>query len=202
MNELVFSCACGSVTGTLIDAGPTKGDHVVCHCNDCQNFARHLGAEGRILGNYGGTDLYQSRCAKMRLSKGAEKLACFHLTDKPTLRWFASCCRTPMFNSYANGRLPYITTLMANCDQSQVEAAIGPVIGHLFLPESASAMPGVPRMSMIKLMQRFFGRMVRDLLAGDRRRSALFDPVTLLPISPPHRLTEAERAVLARVRTC
>jgi hypothetical protein len=192
-SDLSFSCACGSVAGTLIDAGPTKGDHIVCHCNDCQNFTRYLGAADRILQSHGGTELYQSRCAKMQLSKGADRLACLHLTDKPTLRWFASCCRTPMFNTYANGRVPYVTTLIANCDPNRVEGVLGPIVGHLFLPASLGALPGFPRMSMSKLMRRFFGRMVRDLLSGDRRRSVLFDPATLEPISQPHRLTEAER---------
>ena len=194
--ELEFACACGQVAGVLIDVGPSRGDHVVCHCGDCQNFARYLGATNRILGPYGGTDLYQGRCAKMRLIKGAGQLSCLHLTDKPTLRWFASCCRTPMFNTYANGRIPYVTALLANCVQSDVKPKIGPVVGHLFLPDD-NALPGAPRMSMAKLMRRFFKRMVRDMLSGDRRRAALFDPETLEPISKPYRLTKADQSTLA-----
>lgn len=197
LTELAFSCACGKVAGTLIDVGPGNGDRIVCHCSDCQNFTRHFGAADRILGPYGGTDLYQGRCAKMRLVKGAEHLSCLHLTDKPTLRWYASCCQTPMFNTYANGRVPYVTALLANCDQAQVEPMIGPVRGHLFLPKDDDILPDAPRMSMGKLMRRFFKRMVRDLISGDRRRSALFDPITLEPISPPYRLTKAEQSALA-----
>lgn len=194
--DLAFSCRCGTVAGMLIDVGPANGDHVVCHCGDCQNFAHHLGAADHILGRYGGTDLYQGRCAKMRLVKGADQLSCLHLTDKPTLRWFASCCRTPMFNTYANGRIPYVTALLANFDQDQVKAMIGPVAGHLFLPDEDGILPDAPRMAMSKLMRRFFKRMVRDMLSGDRRRSALFDAITLEPISQPHRLTQAERSAL------
>jgi hypothetical protein len=192
-SSLQFSCHCGQVTGTLFDTGPNTGDHIVCHCGDCQNFARHLGAEERILQDFGGTELYQSRCAKMKLVTGAAKLACLHLTDQSTLRWYAACCRTPMFNTYANGRIPYLTTLVANCDPSLVKGILGPVVGHLFLPDTAG---DLPHMSMNKLMRRFFVRMVRDVFSGDRRRSALFDTKTLLPKSPPHRLTEAERRAL------
>ena len=194
--DLSFSCSCGELTGKLIDPGPNKGDHIVCHCTDCQNFAHYLGASDRILQKHGGTDLYQGRCAKMRLIKGAEKLVCLHLTDKPTLRWYASCCRTPMFNTYSSGRMPYLTTLLANCAPKEAETALGPVIGHLSLPNTIDDMQGVPRMSLGKLMRRFFGRMIKDIVSGDRKRSALFDPITLEPISAPYRLTEAERRSL------
>jgi hypothetical protein len=194
--ELCFSCSCGQLAGMLIAPGPANGDHLACHCTDCQNFARYLGADARVLQAHGGTQLYQGRCAKMRLTKGADKLACLHLTDKPTLRWYASCCRTPMFNSFANGRIPYLTTLVANCDPRQAETALGPVIGHLMLPDTINDPQAMPRMSFAKLMCRFFGRIIKDLVSGDRKRSPLFDPKTFKPISTPYRLTEAERRSL------
>jgi hypothetical protein len=195
--ELSFSCSCGELTGELIEPGPANGDHIVCHCIDCQNFARYLGASDRVLQKHGGTDLYQGRCAKMRLTKGTAKLACMHLTDKPTLRWYASCCRTPMFNTFSTGSMPYLTTFVANCDPKQAETVLGPVIGHLSLPNKVDGMQGAPRMSFGKLMRRFFGRMIKDVVSGDRKRSALFNPITLKPVCAPHHLTEAERRSLA-----
>lgn len=194
MANLSIACACREVAAVLADVGPTQGDHVVCHCTDCQNFARYLGAADRILQQHGGTALYQCRCARLRLTKGTDKLACLHLTDKPTLRWYASCCRTPLFNTYANGRIPYITTLVANCRPEEVTAAIGPVVGHLQLKQAHS---DAPPMAMRTLMRRFLGRMLRDVISGDRRRNALFDPVTLAPISRPYRLSGADRRALA-----
>jgi hypothetical protein len=97
--DLSFSCRCGSVAGILIKPGPSVGDHVVCHCTDCQAFAKRLNAEDRILDLHAGTALYQGRCATMRLLGGRDLLACLHLTQKPTLRWYARCCDTPMFNT-------------------------------------------------------------------------------------------------------
>ncbi len=195
--DLDFACTCGEITGTLIAPTPKNGARVVCHCTDCQNFARHLGMADRVLDAQGGTDLYSARCAAMQLTKGAEKLACLHLTDKPTLRWYATCCRTPMFNSYANGRMPYLTTFVANCDAAQAQATLGPVTGHLSLPKSAGELTDAPRMSFAKLMRGAFVRMVRDILSGDRRRSALFDAQTLEPICPPHRWSATEQAAVA-----
>lgn len=185
--DVHFSCQCGTVTGALAYAGPRSGDHVVCHCADCQKFACVLGAEARFLGEFGGTELYQSRCAAISISTGKDKLACIHLTEKPTLRWYASCCNTPMFNTYANGRVPYITTLLANCIPEEVARHIGPAVGHLFLPPEAQSRVDLVAMSFSQLMLRFSLRMIKDLVAGERKKSALFDSLTLEPIAKPRR---------------
>lgn len=182
---LSFACTCGSVTGMLSNAGPAFGDHVVCHCTDCQAFARRLGATDRILDRNAGTALYQGRCATMRLITGRDRLRCMHLTDKPTLRWYAQCCGTPMFNTYKNGRIPYITTFVANCDPVRRERVLGPPIGHLFTNEATGDVDHLVHLSMGKLMRRFLRRMIADIVTGDRRRSVLFDPVTLDPVSSP-----------------
>lgn len=183
--DLSFSCACGSVTGKLIKAGPSAGDHVVCHCTDCQAFPTRLGAADRILDEHAGTALYQGRCAAMRLSTGRDQLACLHLTDKPTLRWYARCCATPLFNTYRNGRIPYITTLVANCDPKERELVLGQPIGHLFTDEAKGDASQLNRLTMAKLMRRFFWRMIADMICRDRSRSELFDPITLDPIVVP-----------------
>ena len=109
---------------------------MVCHCADCQRFARRFDAAERMLDSHGGTALYQSRCARVRIESGRERLACIHLSEKPTLRWYALCCGTPMFNTWANGRVPYITTLLGNCDLEAVRRALGSPIGHLFVADA------------------------------------------------------------------
>jgi hypothetical protein len=108
-----------------------------------------------------------------------------HLTAKPTLRWYADCCATPMFNTYKTGRIPYVTTLVANCDPDRRESLLGPPIGHLFTEEATGDVSRLKRLSMFKLMRRFSRRMLTDLISGDRRRNPLFDPATLEPIAPP-----------------
>ena len=192
-----FACACGAVAGEIERATPAEGDHVVCHCSDCRDLVRLLGKEARILDAHGGTALYQSRCARMRFDRGRDKLAGLHMTDAPTLRWFTTCCDTPLFNTYRNGRIPYLTTLLANCDPHG-RKRLGEPLGHLFLGEAAGDTSGLVPLSMNRLMRRFFRRMIKDMLSGDRRRSALFDPQTLDPIATPRHLTNAERTALGR----
>lgn len=187
-NTLRFRCECGTVTGTVERATPDQGDHVVCHCVNCQAFARRFDAAERVLDAQDGTALYQSRCARVRIDSGRDRLACLHLTEKPTLRWYAACCDTPMFNTYANGKIPYVTTLLGNCEESGV-AALGPPLGHLFLDDTQAETAGLKPLSMGRLMRRFLGRMIKDIFSGDRRRSAFFDGKTLKPIATPQRLS-------------
>ncbi len=190
-----FSCACGTVTGSIADVGPKQGDYVYCHCTDCQAVPKLLGAEERILERAGGTALYQTRCARLRFASGKDKLAGVHMTVKPTLRWYASCCDTPMFNTYANGKLPYTTILLANCDEVG-RAALGEPRGHLHLADAPGETADLKPMSMAALLRSFFKRLVRDIFSGDRRRNPLFDPKTLEPIAIPRRLIPREREAL------
>lgn len=190
---LQFECTCGSVSGVVERATPAEGDHVVCHCTDCQALPKYLGKADRILDEHGGTALYQSRCARLRFHSGKQLLAGLHLTDGKTLRWYSSCCDTPLFNTYENGRIPYITTLLANCDDAG-RARLGKPLGHLFLADGKGDVSALPPLSMGRLMRRFFVRMLKDMISGDRRRNPLFDPHSFAPIATPRRLSAAERA--------
>ena len=195
MTDMTFSCACGTVVGTIADVGPKQGDYVYCHCTDCQAVPKLLGAEERVLERAGGTALYQTRCARLSFASGKDKLAGVHVTDQPTLRWYASCCDTPLFNTYANGKLPYTTILLANCDKVG-RAALGEPRGHLHLADAPDETKDLKPMSMAALLRSFFKRLVKDIVSGDRRRNPLFDPKTLEPIAPPRRLTAREREAL------
>ncbi len=181
-----LQCKCGTVRGVVEHATPEEGDFVVCHCSDCQALPAFLGAADRILEQHGGTALYQSRCAQLEIREGKENLAGLHLTEKSTLRWYAACCDTPMFNTYSNGRIPYVTTLLANCEPAGGDRLCKP-IGHLFLGDAMGDTSGLEPFSMAKLMRRFFKRMVKDYFFGDLRRNPLFDSATLEPIAPPPR---------------
>ena len=188
--ELPFSCRCGAVRGVIRKATARQGDFVVCHCTDCQAFANRFDAGDRVFGEDAGTLLYQSRCARVRIDRGREELRCLHLTKEPTLRWYACCCDTPLFNSFKNGKVPYITTLVGNCETETRKRLLGEPIGHLFVDDDPTCTGPVRRMSEKALMRRFFVRMVKDFVSGERRWSALFDPETLEPIAAPTRPTK------------
>ncbi|WP_284125284.1 DUF6151 family protein [Parerythrobacter aestuarii] len=195
--DLHFACKCGAVAGKVEHADCKQGDHVVCHCTDCRDLVRHFGQESRFLDDHDGTALYQSRCARLQIDRGLDELAGLHMTDAPTLRWYARCCGTPMFNTYKNGRLPYVTTLLGNCDVES-RLRLGDPLGHLFLKDAKGDTSGLPELTMSRLLRRFFTRMIKDIASGDRRRNPLFDAKTLEPVIKPRHLTFEEQQALGR----
>ena len=134
-----------------------------------------------------GTDLYQGRAARVEVASGKDRLACLHLTDKPTLRWYAECCDTPLFNTYGTARIPYVTVLLANCESGWRDRMGGP-LGHLFLQDATRPTGDAKAVAMPRLLARVVPRLLRDWLSGDRRRLAMFDPDTLRPIATPQRI--------------
>lgn len=79
----------------------------VCYCKDCQAYARFLGAPG-ITDSFGGTEVVASLPRLVHLTGGLEALTCLSLSPRGLLRWYASCCNTPIGNTPRNPRLPYV----------------------------------------------------------------------------------------------
>lgn len=97
MDTIPLRCTCGKLQGQLATQ-PTSG-RARCYCKDCQAYARFLGRQSEILDAHGGTDLIATLPAAVRFTAGLEQLACVTLTDKGPLRWYATCCRTPIGNT-------------------------------------------------------------------------------------------------------
>lgn len=57
MTDMTFSCACGTVAGSIAGVGPKQYNYVYCRCTDYQAVPRLLGAEERVLERSGGTGL-------------------------------------------------------------------------------------------------------------------------------------------------
>ncbi len=130
-SPLPLKCSCGTIRGTVEPVSPSVGRRVVCMCVDCQTFARWLGNEDDILDDVGGTDLYQTTPARVRITAGRDKIRCARLSPKGTLRFFASCCRTPIANCGSSPGLPFASIFGAFCDHDAAgisrEDALGPV---------------------------------------------------------------------------
>src|SRR5690349_22143392 len=94
-----LQCECGKIKGVLND--PRSANHVVCYCNDCQAFAHVLGKAEQVLDQHGGSEIFQVLPKNLTFTQGIESLASLRLTDKGLIRWYASCCRTPIGNTLA-----------------------------------------------------------------------------------------------------
>jgi hypothetical protein len=194
--HLPIRCRCGAVRGSLAAAKPSAGNHVICYCDDCQAFAHALGRSGDVLDACGGSEIVQVSPARIRFDAGADKLSCLRLTAKGPLRWYTSCCNTPIGNTLASGAVPFIGMLCVclQAPRETIDAALGPIRARVFRDfatcEPNSLAPGVP---MWRLMLRFVRLLASARLRGEQRRSPFFDARTGNSVAEPRALSASER---------
>lgn len=170
---MAMRCGCGKVRGE-VDLGRayTRG---TCYCRDCQAFARWLGRPG-LMDDCGGTDVVPMSPAGVRVTSGAEHVACMSLSAKGPLRWYADCCRTPLGNTPRSARIAYhgLPTACLDAPPEALDQALGPR-DHIVL-NAGSATCAVRRTPVAF----FFGglNIARHLVAarvGARPPSPFFD---------------------------
>ncbi|TDP78157.1 hypothetical protein EV672_1301 [Aquabacterium commune] len=120
-------CQCGAVRGQ-VDLAQAYG-RAVCYCKHCQAFARLLNQERAVLNRRGGTEIIATLPASIRFTAGLDQVACMSLTDKGPLRWYASCCQTPIGNTPKDARVAYVGVIRACLGSSpaSIDQALGPV---------------------------------------------------------------------------
>lgn len=190
-----IQCRCGQLRGQLQPTRPAN--RCVCHCSDCQAFARHLGARD-IMDDQGGTDIVQVPASHVTFTQGRQQLACIRLTDKGMVRWYASCCLTPIGNTLADPKADFVGLIHARADTASLDATFGPVSMRVGVdkalgadkPKAAGVFGGV-----LKVL----GFIVGGRLRKTWRASPFFDPQTGLPIARPHVLSGEELAAAKRV---
>lgn len=169
-----IQCRCGRLRGEFL--GGAKLTRITCYCRDCQAYARALGEPGKILDANGGTDVVASLQQYVRLTGEAGQLACLSLTDGGLLRWYASCCKTPIANTTRDPRLSYLG-LMLNClgrDVRSLNAVFGPPTLAINVKSASGSVPS-SGWRTTAAMARIFGRVIRARLDGSWRRSPFFD---------------------------
>lgn len=118
-----IQCRCGTVQGEIDGRGAYA--RVTCYCRYCQAFAQWLGTPG-LLDAQGGTDILAAKPSRMRITQGADQVACISLS-KRVVRWYASCCRTPLASTAPTPDLQYVGVPMACvANAADVQKLVGP----------------------------------------------------------------------------
>ncbi len=188
-------CECGKFKAFLRD--PAAGNRVVCYCRDCQAFAHALGKATTILDASGGSDIVQVLPKHITVVDGLDALACLRLTPKGLLRWYTSCCRTPLGNTLASPKLSFIG-LLHSClhqDDSSLDEVFGPVRARVHTA-GAHVDPKPRETGRGQVAGWFLRTVLKARFNGDYRRTPLFHE-TGDPIIVPRILSDAE---LTRVR--
>lgn len=187
MADAAFSCTCGKVCGHVAPVGPKTGIHLICHCGDCRAAARYLGQPDTAQN---GVDLFQTSPESIRLETGVEHLAILRLSPKGPLRWYAACCKTPMFNTLSRPGLAFVTVLLSNTDDP---AVFGPVVAESFVPQAG----GSPKhKNGGRMVMGIMSRLIAARLSGKWKKTPFFDVATGEPIAPVHLIDKKERAAL------
>lgn len=179
--DLDITCSCGEVRGTVSNVNPRSVNRLICHCDDCQAFARYSGRPQEELDANGGTEICQTSAGAVSFQTGEDKLAALKLSPKGILRWHTTCCRSTMCNTLAGRAMPFVgimrNRLSPKADGVAFEDIVGPLRGRVHLkfatgvvqsiePEEVSLFRQVPRMAKI---------MLKGWLRGDHKRSPFFD---------------------------
>ena len=196
---MLLRCECGKLRGSAGGLAPTKGARIVCYCGDCQAFARFLGRPG-ITDAWGGTDIFQTAPANVRLEQDDDALQCVRLTDKGMFRWYCGYCKTPVGNTLGP-RVPFVGLIHSIMDHGSSNVArdvlLGKPIGHV---QIRSAAHGGPPHALDASLLRVAARSGRLLLTWWIRRagfpSPFFDEHTRAPRATPRVLSEQERRAL------
>jgi hypothetical protein len=194
--DIALRCRCGAVRGVARDVTPRTVNHCFCYCDDCQAFAHFL-VRTDVLDAWGGTEIVQMSQGNVTFAAGVDRIAAIRLTDKGLVRWFASCCRTPLGNTMATSAVPLIGVIRAAIDAPQ--PALGPIRGRGFAKSAQGGAAAVPKDgSVLVMVARMLVKLTAWRLRGDHKRSQLFDAATQRPLATPRALTPAERETLRR----
>lgn len=129
-STLSLRCKCGAFRGAAHGLSPATGLRGVCHCGDCQAYARFLGRPD-VLDAEGGTDIFPMRPSELEITLGHENLMCVRLSGKGMYRWYTDCCNTPIANSMAWPKIPFagVVHSIMDCAASGTkrDEALGPI---------------------------------------------------------------------------
>jgi hypothetical protein len=190
-----LQCRCGAVKGTV--ESKYTGNRGICYCLDCQAFAHFLGREKEVLDERGGTEVVQTLPRAVTFLQGAEKLACMRLTSKGLLRWYTSCCGTPIGNTLATPKVSFIglVHLCLRNPQAPLDKAFGPLRNWVNV-NSARGTPKPKAGGTLPAMVRLIGMMLKARFNGDYRSTPFFRMDAGSPVVVPRILSDDEHAKL------
>ena len=189
-----LQCRCGALKGYV--SAPGTATRVVCYCKDCQAFAHFLeGPDNPVLNELGGTEIVATLPGHVHFTEGLEALACMSLSDRGLLRWYASCCKTPIGNTPRDVRISYVG-LIHSC-LAKVAPSLQDSFGPLRMVVQTKSAKGkvqpTPIRSLLALLA-ILKSVAAARISGKYRNNPFFLDNPAMPIRQPRVLTKAERA--------
>ena len=172
--DIAIRCRCGQFEAEVTDISADGTNRVICYCESCRKFATTLDRQD-VLEEGGGTDLVMVGAGQLRIVKGSEFLVPMRLTEKGPLRWYASCCDTPIGNTAGTPAVPFISLVRRGVDLP--EEPVGPVRAQLHRKSALAHVAPVGEGRGLAAVLLRFGRIVLAARGrGDHRRNPFFGP--------------------------
>lgn len=188
-----LQCQCGTLKGYV--SPPDMASRAVCYCKDCQAFAHFLErADDGILNELGGTEIVATLPRHVHFTQGLEALACMSLSEKGLLRWYTSCCNTPIGNTPRDFKIPYVG-LIHSCLAKRapsLQDSFGPVRMVLQTKSAKGQVKSTPTSNFVTLL-RIMKSVIATRISGGYKRNPFFVEDSGTPIKQPRVLTKAER---------
>lgn len=184
-------CRCGCLQGSV--ANVNRANRVICYCRDCQAFAHFLGRSSEILDHQGGTDIIQTLPKNVSFTQGTEVLACMRLTETGLLRWYTSCCKTPIGNTLPSYKMSFVG-LVHNCLESS-EVTLDNSFGRVCSQVHTQYAKGEPKPKPAGLMAtiaRNMARIWRARIDGSYKQTPFFSADSEMPTVSPKVLSDQE----------
>lgn len=185
-------CRCGTLRGYVSRSGKTS--RAVCYCKDCQAYAQVLGRSD-ILDERGGTDVVATLPRYVTLTQGMEALACLSLTPNGLLRWYTSCCDTPVANTPRNFKVSYVGLVHTCLEDPSV--TLDSSFGSARMRVNTQSARGKTNSTPIRTLAcvlRLLTSLIGARVDGSYKVTPFFIPDRGMPIMPPRVLTADERA--------
>lgn len=195
--DVTLRCRCGEFEALL--ASPAAARRAVCYCRDCRAYLHFLERGDELLDGNGGSDVLAVQPHNVKITRGADRLACMSLSEKGLYRWYASCCRTPFANTPRNPRMSYagVSTACVAMPPAQVDAIFGPAVTHI-RTQTATGPVARTRGRAFKAGLDIMRELLRSRISGKWRENPFFKPGTDAPVAAPRALSAKVRAMLTR----
>ena len=193
-----IQCQCGAFRARLRSFPANTPGRLVCYCDDCQSYLRHL-QRADLLDPNGGTEVIPVYPADVEVLQGREHLRCTRLSPNGIFRFSTSCCNTPIANTRPGhpwaGFLRCVYT--AGSDAQALDRLLGPVRSRIMGRYAVGTPPaGTPKTFDLKALLTVMPFMLKGKLLRKSRPSPFFAEDGATPVVVPYVLSKAERKAL------
>lgn len=192
--SMEIQCECGQFRAKLHGLPRNTPGRLVCYCEDCQMYLRHLRRTDLLDAN-GGTEVIPAYPADVEILQGLAHLRCTRLTASGTYRFSTSCCNTPVVNTRPGEPWAgFLRCVYTAGETRALDPALGQVRSRIMGRDAQGTPPaGTPDKFNLKAVLTVLPFMLKGKILGKSKASPFFAEDGVTPIVMPQVLTQAQR---------